>query len=673
MTKGLGLRQYCACVRCRGRKIKCDLQSVGEPGKPPCAKCAREGAECVLAQSRRGGNYSHLRGARQKAPKKPVQEPTAFSPSSDHVSPHQHKPGDHDSLQNPSDALLILAHAAGQPDEQIEIETAGIGVPELGGVLSPISQPTTRAGRTTKNTRQIDTPLTSNDADHSIIYHYGPIQDGALDLTTIVKLVQHYAENYHQFLPICPASTLRTENILHTIQHEPFLLTAILVVASQSQPDFATVHESIWKHMKLLIMDVVLGAAAGRSVGSVEGLLLLGEWTMQDQTTDGGEGAAWSVLGLAVRTAYLLRLEDSSFKTPGEENDASLLRNRLAWTFTYLSDRQISIRMGQAFWCRGPALSARFTAQDFPTLQAKQPGEEDFASLVQAQVELTTLFGNAHDILFASRSRTAELMMRGDYSKYVDDTARAMAAWQRVWGSISVSPHLISSLSLTYEYLRLYVNAFAFQAVLYRTSVTRSSNQQTTDASRASMIFPDSTMASPDARPIYEAIDAAEKMLRIVTEEISPEKHLRYMPARFYLYEIHSSVFLYKAHAVGAIPTEKFSEMTELMCRFITTLKNAAMDDGHIASKFARLLERLWFRRANTSAPGSHSQSAVVNDRLNGTDISGLMGSDLAGGQILQYDELVLPEFDCTDPIDALFAMPPVFPMDQAGFFGYGT
>jgi hypothetical protein len=191
--------------------------------------------------------------------------------------------------------------------------------------------------------------------------------------------------------------------------------------------------------------------------------------------------------------------------------------------------------MGQAFWCRGPALSTRFTAQDFPTLQANQAGDEDFASLVQAQVELTTLFGNAHDILFASRSRTAELMMRGDYSKYVDDTARAMAAWQRVWGSISVSPHLTSCLSLTYEYLRLYVNAFAFQAVLYRTSVMRSSDRHTTDASRASMMFPDSTMASPDARPIYEAIDAAEKMLKIVTEEINPEKHLRYMPARFYL------------------------------------------------------------------------------------------------------------------------------------------
>jgi hypothetical protein len=43
-------------------------------------------------------------------------------------------------------------------------------------------------------------------------------------------------------------------------------------------------------------------------------------------------------------------------------------------------------------------------------------------------VELTTLFGNAHDILFASKSRTVELITRGDYVKYIDDTGKQ---WRR--------------------------------------------------------------------------------------------------------------------------------------------------------------------------------------------------------------------------------------------------
>ena len=84
------------------------------------------------------------------------------------------------------------------------------------------------------------------------------------------------------------------------------------------------------------------------------------------------------------------------------------------------------------------------------------------------------------------------------------------------------------------EYLRPYVNAFAFQAVLYRASVRHASNNNS-EGTRPNIIFPDSTMASPDARHIYEAVDAAETLLKIVTEDIDPSHHFRYMPARFYL------------------------------------------------------------------------------------------------------------------------------------------
>lgn len=89
--------------------------------------------------------------------------------------------------------------------------------------------------------------------------------------------------------------------------------------------------------MRQLILDLVLGSATMRSVGCVEGLLLLSEWTLlnQDHADDGGEGAAWSMLGLAVRLAYLLRLEDSSFKKTAGLVDVSIQRERLAWTCKY--------------------------------------------------------------------------------------------------------------------------------------------------------------------------------------------------------------------------------------------------------------------------------------------------------------------------------------------------
>lgn len=355
---------------------------------------------------------------------------------------------------------------------------------------------------------------------------------------------------------------------------------------------------------------------------------------------------------------------------------------------TYLSDRQISIRMGQAFWCRGPALSARFTAQDFPSLQPHHPHSEDFASFLQAQVELTTLFGNAHDILFASRSRTAELMLRGDYVKYIDDVSKAMAAWQRAWRSIGVPPYLRSCMTLMQEYLRLYVNAFAFQAVLYRAG-PRQSNTDSIDAPKPKPYFPDSTMATGDARHIYEAVDAAEKLLRIVTEDIDPTRHLRYMPARFYLcvapelimimilvpcpastdqsrYEIHSSVFLFKAHAAGAISSGKHFETSALMQRFISVLRTAAVDDNHIASRYAELLNRLWFHRPDvTMSRNLNPDSTNTEPSHTGlVDPLSMLSSDATCGQML-FDDIGLQPFDCTDTMDTLFAMPPaVFPWD---------
>ncbi|KAG9237315.1 hypothetical protein BJ875DRAFT_165068 [Amylocarpus encephaloides] len=47
------MRAYRACLNCRNRKSKCDLDING--GRPPCRRCQREGRDCVLGESHRGG------------------------------------------------------------------------------------------------------------------------------------------------------------------------------------------------------------------------------------------------------------------------------------------------------------------------------------------------------------------------------------------------------------------------------------------------------------------------------------------------------------------------------------------------------------------------------------------------------------------------------------------
>jgi hypothetical protein len=58
--------------------------------------------------------------------------------------------------------------------------------------------------------------------------------------------------------------------------------------------------------------------------------------------------------------------------------------------------------------------------------------------------------------------------------------------------------------------------------------------------------LPDISAATPDARFIYESLDAAKSLLITLNNFVDPEQCLRYMPSKFYLFIIYSAVFLYK-------------------------------------------------------------------------------------------------------------------------------
>ncbi|KAH8427732.1 fungal specific transcription factor domain-containing protein [Aspergillus melleus] len=438
------------------------------------------------------------------------------------------------------------------------------------------------------------------------------IRKGIIDTESIEPLLRYYANNYHCYLPIVPNHLLCGGNWEHYPIDETFLLTSVLTIATQDRHGLEHLHARVLSYMEKLLLRVVLGSKSLRHVSSVEGLLLLAEWVphvnsgtssrsdilVEHTEAREEDSLAWSLIGLAVRQAYLLHLEKHSFRDEVKaESDGAFDRKRLAWIFTYLADRQISIQMGQAFWCRGPGLSTHFTAHDYPSLHPHKAGQVDYASFIQAQVELTTIFGNVHDILYASKSRTVQLILMGDYIKYLDDSAKALDMWKRSWSDFDVPSHLKGLLMLQFEYLRLYMNAFAFQAVLYRSS------REEGPAGHEKMVsyFPYSVMASPDGRHIYLTIDAAKGVLRELLNRLNPTMHLRFLPVRYYLYAIHASVFLFKAHTVGALSPGEYQTCFTLTRQFISMLNAAASTPKHIASKYAKLLASLWLQ--GQSAP----------------------------------------------------------------------
>lgn len=286
----------------------------------------------------------------------------------------------------------------------------------------------------------------------------------------------------------------------------------------------------------------------------------------------------------------------------------------LIFLVVYIADRQISVRMGQSFWSRGPSLSTRFTADDFPSLRLSVDAEHNYAQVLQATIELTQLLHNAHDILYSSKERRMQMVHWGDYNRYLDDFRRSLSAWHDRWGKLDASPKLYSTLRIVKEYVRLYVCAFSFQSILSR-AVQENRNHDTIKSppGKASSLFPQGIMSTPDGIYVFEAVDSARKILMISTET-DPVAHIRYMPFRFYVYTIYSAVFLYKAAAFGAFSPSQHKDIVELVQRFIRILEQAATSDSHIGYRYSKLLNRIWLSDASNSveyggdnlAPQSH-------------------------------------------------------------------
>jgi hypothetical protein len=149
--------------------------------------------------------------------------------------------------------------------------------------------------------------------------------------------------------------------------------------------------------------------------------------------------------------------------------------------------------------------------------------------------------------------------LAGGYIKYIDDFRSAIYGWKSVWGTLTCSPHLKATLLMSYDYLRLYTNAFAFHATVKRAlpQIQQSQENRNPNSTAPGRVFYNNVGAVGDARFIYEGLDAAKSLLSMVNTFVDPEKSLRYMPLRFYLYSIYSGVFLYRARCVGVLASDE--------------------------------------------------------------------------------------------------------------------
>lgn len=385
-------------------------------------------------------------------------------------------------LLNPSDALNLLAQVADLDGDHDDVHGQS-------------HEHEHSSGNGHHNDAQSGTPANhhhndpnNNNSLQNTPFCYPPISDGHLSLADASYLLQHYHEHYHPFFPVADKRVFDGRGIASLAQAEPHLLTSIFTVASKDDPAWHRVHEACASHMDSLVSRLI--SRGSSSVGAVEALLILAEWAPQrPQPTPHnhpqqhqqlqphqqqhkyaadaaptliGRGeedqGAWMQIGVAIRLAYLQGLEQTGLLLNSVNKPADFERKRIAWAACYMSDREVSIRLGKGFWSRGPGPSTVLNAGDFPTLRTQQAGAGDLAQLFQARLEMTQLFSNAHDVLYSSTTHREQLFVGGEYVRYIvsrlsprrdsfvsilptntfqDDFTAVLRKWKLVWGGLS--------------------------------------------------------------------------------------------------------------------------------------------------------------------------------------------------------------------------------------------
>jgi len=200
--------------------------------------------------------------------------------------------------------------------------------------------------------------------------------------------------------------------------------------------------------MQNMINEIMAGSDA--ELEAVEALLLLSQWVSNrpQHSVSVGRGeedrVAWMYVGLALRLGYFLGTDRAAFKPDSREDPQTYRRKRLVWTACYMLDRQVSVRVGKGFWSRGPGPLSGLKGTDFPSLLEQSPEGDNWGSIFQANLELTQIFSNVYDILYAAKGHGWKEMLEGRYAKYLDDFRLSIRNWNDVWGNLQCKLAVVS-------------------------------------------------------------------------------------------------------------------------------------------------------------------------------------------------------------------------------------
>ncbi|KAF3215884.1 hypothetical protein TWF192_010976 [Orbilia oligospora] len=304
------------------------------------------------------------------------------------------------------------------------------------------------------------------------------------------------------------------------------------------------------------------------------------------------------------------------------------LASRLGWTS--MIPRHISVTVLFRGKQRSPFLQQQLQNGAPDPVDADEPPSLTATPVqdlvLQSWVELTSLMKSASELLFPSRKATKMVLRTGRYTQLLEHFQPLLRAWRREFDNLTIEEPMRSIMRVEFEYLRLYVNSLALQAVVDRCTNTNLNPNHLNGSSKkskegatpidlngnptitpATFLAPPPVMASNpgyatlmqicagDEEYIKEVVDASRCLLLTVIRKLLPGGWLKHAPVRTYLRIASAAMYLLKTFALGA-REDDIKVSLKLMDQTVYALRAASCDDVHLALRFGDLLETLTSR-----------------------------------------------------------------------------
>ncbi len=360
-----------------------------------------------------------------------------------------------------------------------------------------------------------------------------------------------------------------------------------------------------------------------RSLGTVEALLLMAEWHPRSlhfpPETDGwdddlismdpksseqsehkdasanrwiedviepsrrSDQMSWMLLGCALSLAHELGIfETEEIDAPGDDQqwiEQIKLRRQRVQRLLYVHINQLAWRIG----CMSPipqSLNHAVLGGRKPR-GLSQPGST-WLIFMDSWIELTKLAQSVTDMFFPSAKFARQQLHSGRYVGLLEHFRPLLNQWKDKY----LQPHSLDTafyndLFIEYHFVRVYTHSVGMQAVVERAVADADLNNL--DDVRPMTIDP------TDYDYIQEVIDGCCQILQKVTH-LAEVGALRFSPVRIVLRITSASIFLMKALSLGTRQAT-LRESLEVLERSISALKSNALDDVHLSTRYATLLD----------------------------------------------------------------------------------